>query len=200
MNVRTHMSPWTALFLGLFALGAVTISSASALILYGMRIIDGRAGGVLTFAADTVSGLPQLIDAMPPGVDDLLSLRRDPSYAANVSAKATLVSGDRSGRLRPVLEITNRGDSVISLLVVRVAAMDEHNIPVGEWTEVVATPVAVEGPWRGPIMPHATRNVVMHGGWRVFADDTNATLRPAVEISDVFVWRPAERIASAGSG
>ena len=46
----------------------------------------------------------------------------------------------------------NTGDETVSMVAVRVAVLNEDGVPACEWTEVVATPSAVEGPWREPIL------------------------------------------------
>ena len=191
MRDHRSLSPLTALFLGFFGAGAIAIACGSGIVLYGMSMIDGHASTLLGFATDTVEGLPGLLRALPPAVDDLLSQRRALGYAARIDVEARLVEGGRAGTVRPVLTVTNTGDEAVSLLAVRVAVLDEDGIPAGEWTEVVATPLAVDGPWRGPILPGSSRHVLLQGAWRGLSKGRDS-LTPVVEIADIFVWKPSD--------
>lgn len=198
--MRDHrpMSPLTALFIGFFGAGAIGIACGSGVILYGMSMIDGHASTVLGFAADTVEGLPGLLRALPPVVDDILSQRRALDYASRIDVEARLVEGGRAGTVRPVLTIKNTGDEAVSILAVRVAVLNEDGVPVAEWTEVVATPLAVEGSWRGPILPGSSRHVLLQDAWRGLSKDYES-LTPVVEIADVFVWKPSEEFMATAS-
>ncbi|MDO8630054.1 MAG: hypothetical protein Q7R41_06130 [Phycisphaerales bacterium] len=186
MNNPTRMSPLTALFLGIFFVGAVTIGSAATVILYGMRIIDSKASALIRFAGNTVEGLPELVQSLPPAIGDILHDRRAPDYAGRISVDVKLSADEASGTVRPVLTVKNGGDEVVSLLAVRVAALDAGGVPVKDWTEVVATPLAIDDDWRGPLMPGATRYVVLSGS-RSLAGKAG-TVTAVAEIGDVRVW------------
>lgn len=82
------------------------------------------------------------------------------------------------------------------MLAVRVAALDARRTPVREWTEVVATPIAIDHEWRGPLMPGATRHVVL-SSWRNFPADKADALLVAPEISEIRVWEPKARTVVA---
>jgi len=186
METRARMSPITALFIGIFGVGAVAIAAGTATVLYGMRIVDHKASALIRFADDTLEGLPELIASLPPALGDMLNDRRAPEYASQIDVKVRFVGEDSDG-VRPVLTIANRGDEVVSLLAVRVAALNEQEIPIRDWTEVVATPIAVDDEWRGPLMPGATRHVVL-SRWRSSPSSAAQSLQGAVEISDIRVW------------
>lgn len=192
------MSPLTALFLGFFGAGAIGIACGSGVILYGMSMVDGHASTLVGFATDTVEGLPGLLRALPPAVDDILSQRRALDYASRIDVEARLVEGGRAGTVRPVLTIKNTGDQAVSILAVRVAVLNEDGVPVGEWTEVVATRLAVEGSWRGPILPGSSRHVLLQDAWRGLSKDYES-FTPVVEIADVFVWKPGEEFMATAS-
>lgn len=196
MNNPTRMSPLTAFFLGLFGVGGVGIACLTAVVLSGMRIIDDKAASILSIAEGTIGDLPRLVESIQPIMQTVLNDRRAPEYAAHVEVTADFTPA-RSGGFVPSLTIKNTGDKVISLLAIRVAALDERKVAVREWTEVVATPLALEDEWRGPIMPGATRHVVLSG--RMGGDDKFPTnLVGTVEISDVRIWSPeAPAIRSA---
>jgi len=191
MNASRGMTPLTALFIGIFGVGALTIAGVSSVVLYAMRIADHRITDVLGLAENTIAGLPELIDSLPPAIGDLLNDRRAPEYAASLDVDVTFVTDERGGRIHPVMTIANEGDEVVSMLAVRVAALKANGVPIREWTEVVATPIAIENDWRGPLMPHATRHVVLsrYSGFPV----KNADAVTAVhEISEVRVWEPTD--------
>lgn len=197
MTGHTRMSPLTALFIGLFGVGAVGIASGTLVVLYGMRIIDTKANEVLGFADNTISktidGLPALFDSLPRAVEELLSDRRAPEYATNLDVSADFVVDERSKGRRPVLTITNQGSEVVSFLAVRVAALNSRRLPIREWTEVVATPIALEdGDWRGPLFPGDTRYAVVSSSWRTVPADRAEQVLPAVEIADIRIWQPSE--------
>jgi hypothetical protein len=190
MNVQKRMSPFTALFLGIFGVGALTIAGASCIVLFGMRIADNRITDVLHLADDTIDGLPDLINSLPPAIGDVLNDRRAPQYAADLDVDVAFAM-DESGRLRPVMTIKNNGSEVVSMLAVRVAALLDNGMPVREWTEVVATPIAIENEWRGPLMPNATRHVVLSRCYG-HAGKILGNLTPAYEISEVRVWQQSD--------
>jgi len=186
MNNGTRMSPMTALFLGVFFVGAVAIGSAATVVLYGMRIVDTKTSALIHFAGDTIEGLPELVQSLPPAIGDLLHDRRAPDYAGKITVDTKFVVDEAAEVVRPVLTIRNTGDEVVSLLALRVAALDANGVPQRDWTEVVATPLAIDDDWRGPLMPGSTRYVVL-GGSRSLSGKAG-TLTPVAEISDVRVW------------
>lgn len=198
MNTHTRMSPLTALFLGIFGVGGVGIFAGAAVVLYTLRIIDNKASALIGFAGNTVESLPELIASLPPAIGDVLSDRRAPDYAANLDLSVRFVANEQSEGVRPVVTVTNKGKEVVSMLAVRVAALDARKVPVREWTEVVATPIAVDDDWRGPLMPGATRHVVL-SSWRSFPADKAESISAAPEISELRVWEPKNRAAVASS-
>ena len=191
MTNGSRMSPLTAMFLGVFFVGAVAIAAAGSVVLYGMRIVDSKSSALIHFAGNTVEGLPELVRSLPPAIGDLLHDRRAPEYAGKIAVETKFVVDKSAEALRPVLTIRNTGEEVVSLLAIRVAALDRNGVPQRDWTEVVATPLAIDDDWRGPLMPGSTRYVVLSGS-RSLAGKVE-TLTPAFEISDIRVWeRTAE--------
>jgi hypothetical protein len=193
------MSPFTAFFIGLWCTGIVALSGATLITLYGMRIADRKASVVVDLLGDAMQNLPALIEALPPAVETALNDHRAPEYVENVEVRVDFSTQGRAGFLTPVLTITNKGNEVISMLAVRVAALGERGVPFQEWTEVVATPFAFCDDWRGPMLPHATRHVVL-SAWRSPSPDALGNLTGAHEVSELRVWQPKEapvRSASA---
>ena len=200
MNEQRRMSPVTAFFLGIFGVVGVVIVSATLLTTYAMYIVDSKTDGVLGFAKTTIEGLPDLVDSLPPALGELLNDHREPEYASNIKIDVQMITDERTNTVRPVLTITNEGDEVVSMLAVRVAALNSNGVPVGDWTQVVATPIAIEDEWRGPLFPHTTRHVVCsrYGGSRSVS--AKIDVRPVAEISELRIWVPNEtpiRMASA---
>ncbi|MCH7632475.1 MAG: hypothetical protein IIB59_04615 [Planctomycetes bacterium] len=188
-----RMSPLTALFLGIFGVAAVVVTTAGATVLYGLSILDNKSSAIISFAGDTIEGLPELIAALPPALADVLNDRRAPEYASSLDVGVRFVSDRKTGSIRPVITVENKGDEVVSMLALRVAAMDRDGIPIRDWTAVVATPIAIddewEDGWRGPLMPGATRRVVLRR-WKSPSLDSSDVVTGAIEISDVRVWEP----------
>ena len=199
MNEQRRMSPVTAFFLGIFGVVGVAIVSATMLATYAMHIVDSKTDGVIGFAKTTIEGLPGLIDSLPPALGELLNDHRDPEYAANIKIDVQMITDERTDTVRPVLSITNDGDEVVSMLAVRVAVLNNDGVPLGDWTQVVATPIAIEDEWRGPLFPHTTRHVVCsrYGGSRSVS--AKVDVRPEAEISELRVWTPSERPIRAAS-
>jgi len=181
------MSPWTALFLGMFGLGGVVLVTGTTVVLYGMRIAEKNIADVFGLAEHTVANLPEFIESLPPSIQDLLNDRRAPEYQDQIDVQVRLVGESEGRRVFPALTITNNGDKVVSLLTVRVAALDAEGTPVQEWTELVATPIGVEDELRGPLMPNATRYVRLQR-CRFSSGYPIEKLTGVGEISDVRIW------------
>jgi len=197
MNSPSRMSPLTAFFIGLFGLGTAGIVAGTVIVLSGMQLVDTKAATVLAMAEETVGKLPDLIQSLPPVIEKVLHDRRAPDYVKNVEVKVDFTAA-RSGGVVPALTITNRGNEVISLLAIRVAALDERKVPLREWTEVVATPLALQEDWRGPMLPHATRHVVLAGRLQTDAPQS-VNLTGAVEVADVRIWQAEEGVIRSAS-
>ena len=187
LNNPQRMSPLTALFFGIFGVGAIGVASVTTVVLYGMSIVKNNAEVITSIVEDTVKDLPDLIEKAPALVD-AIGGRRVPGYTENVDVQLNFVMDKRSGGLRPVMAITNNGDEVVTMLAVRVAALSEDNIPLGEWTEVVATPLSIDDNWRGPLYPGSTRYVRLSGRWRSIPADLAEGITGAVEIADIRLW------------
>ncbi len=193
------MSALTALILGVCGLGMTGIVAGSGIVAYTLSIANNKASDIFALAEHTFDGLPELLESMPPIVSDALSDRRAPEYAGDVSIEVGFVPGGRGDYLCPSLIIKNNGDQTVSFLTVRVAAISENGRALEDWTEVIATPIAIDDEWRGPLMPGSTRYVTLRGSRRLSPERADE-IRGAVEITDVRVWDPSVRknIATAG--
>ena len=189
---KSRMSPMTALFLGMFFVGGLGIASATAVVMYTMHIVDQKAGSLIRFADNTVEGLPELLKSLPPSLADMLKDKRSPEYAHKIDVNVKLIDDVANGTIRPVLTVKNTGDEVVSMLALRVAAVDADGNPRNDWTEVVATPLQIDNDWRGPLMPGATRHVVLSAR-RPLANESEKLVAVS-EISDVRVWSREETV------
>lgn len=199
MTTSTRMSPMTALFLGLFGVGAVGITSGTAVLLYTLRIVDQKANKLLGFAENTIQSLPDLMASLPPALNEVLSDRRAPEYVGSIESSVRFVLTENGEGVRPVVTVVNKGNEVVSMLGVRVAAMDADGVPVRDWTEVVATPLPIDDDWRGVLLPGATRHVVLHGS-RSLDPVKVASYRGEIEFSELRVWVPTDRLPVKTAG
>ena len=187
LNSPQRMSPLPAFFFGMFPVATIAVASVTTVALYGLSIIKNNAEVITNIVEDTVKDLPDLIERAPALVD-AIGGRRVPGYAENVDVQLNFVMDKRSSGLRPVLAITNNGGEVITMLAVRVAALSKENIPLAEWTEVVATPLSIDDHWRGPLYPGNTRYVRLSGRWRSIPAEMAEGITGAVEIADLRLW------------
>lgn len=199
MVEQKRMSPFTAFFLGLFGVSGLLVAGVTVLALRGMSIADNNVTQVLGFADRTVAGLPELIERLPESVQEILNDRRAPEYTSNVIVESQFVSTGYKNQVVPTLTITNNGDEIISLMAVRVAALNDHNAPYCDWSEVVATPIALDdNDWPGPIFPRETRHIVL-SSWCGRHSLTNLPAAGDVEIAELRVWEPKARVAKVSS-
>ncbi len=183
-----RMSPLTALVIGVFGVGGVAIASVSSIALYGMRIIDRKADRLIGVADNAIDNLPDLVETLA-SVGDKLAGPRAADYAEKLDIKVGFGPDEREKGVRPVLTISNKGTREVTLLSLRVAALDKSGMPLREWTEIVATPFALDDEWRGPLQPGATRYVVV-SCWHPIPAERAETLTPVAEISEIRVRSP----------
>jgi len=185
MHVQTRMSPLTAFFIGLFGVGAVAVASGAVIVLYTMDMVDRHVGSVMGIVENAASNLPEFIEGLPPAIKDALHDRRAPEYATSIETAVELVEPGKGQSPFPTVTIRNKGNELVSLLTVRVAALDAQGRAYQEWTTVAATPIGIEDEWRGPLLPGSTRHVVFDHG--CYFDQRDAVTL-SVEIADVRVW------------
>ncbi len=173
---------FSALATGLFIFLTAGVVCASGVSIYALSLFDRRAGEFLGAGERMLASLPEWQKALPPAVSEALRDAREPNYREMLDVRATLA---RTGRHddRAVVEVTNKGDRTISLLSVRVTLEDAEGVPLDTASSYVATPLAIDGPdWHGPILPGATRRVLVRG-----VGARNAA-RAAVEVNELRVW------------
>jgi len=176
--------------LGLTLVVVATIASGTAVVLYGMRILDGKTDDFLGFVQTTFEGLPEIRKALPPVLADVLSDRRRPDYRNEIEVSARLLAGG-AGRTpgRLVVEVVNKGTELVSLLSLRIVGIDEDGGPAIEQTVWAATPFAADRDWPGPLMPGARRVLTAHAG-HVADPRRGVHQRLDIEITDIRVWEP----------
>jgi len=199
MQSPTRMSPMTALFLGIFGVGAVGITAGTAILVYTLRIVDQKATSLIGFAGETIHSLPDLFASLPPAIGEVLSDRRAPDYVGSIESSVRFVLNESGDAVRPVVTVTNKGNEVVSMLGVRVAALDSNGVPVRDWTEVVATPLPIDDDWRGVMLPGATRHVVLHAS-RSLDPAKLGSYRGEIEFSELRVWVPTDRLPGKTTG
>jgi hypothetical protein len=206
--INKRRSFLSTLALGVSAVVITVILTGGAVAMYGLNILDRKSDNVFDLARAGVDNLPEFVESLPPMLADVVNHERDPDYAANIEVSARLARSDRGpGYVRPIVEVKNLGDEVVSLLSMRIAVMNEDGEPIAECNEFAATPVAIEDDWRGPLLPHAKPRTFRAGHFFNIDDDIDTSaLKVECEITDVRVWKrptgkapvPAEETTIAG--
>jgi hypothetical protein len=185
MGNSTRMSPLTAFFIGLFFLGGLIVSAITVVTLRGMNMFDRNVALVIELAEGTLENLPEALENASPLISRFVG-ERNLEYAGNIGVTVQLSPRPGGKTLRPALQVVNKGSLPINLLTIRVAALTAQNVPISEWTEVVATPIGIENDWRGPLAPGQTRYVVLRRGWEL-PEEYATTVTLAYEVVEVFV-------------
>lgn len=177
----------SALAMGLSAIIIAFIVSCTVVIIYGMNFAGNKSEEVVALVEKAISGLPELREALPPVLADMIDDHRQPDYAAqlDITAKTTLLPADQ-GTVKTTVEIVNNGKEVVSLLSMRVVVLTSQNDIITESNEWGATPIAADEDWRGPLMPGSRRYfVTSRQALPVFSADE---LKTEVEITDIRIW------------
>lgn len=177
--------------LGFFSIAIISIAGvvmtvivcASALAFRGLAIVDRKADTLTGIATDLVKALPEYREALPPALADALDDERRPDYLSNLKIDARLVEADSRGHSRGVVEVTNNGEEIVSMLSIRVVGLDRGDEPVWERSTWGATPIQIEDDWRGPLMPGVTRRIPI----RMWPHDRASAL--SCEVTEIRVWK-----------
>ena len=152
----------SALIFGATAIAMTLIVSVASIVFYGMTMVDRKTDTLTGTVRQLLEELPAIRAALPPALADAISDTRRPDYASHLKIEAAMpVPAERGRPPIATVAVENSGDEVVSLLAVRVIALDAAQNPVREWTEYLATPLALDGDWRGPLMPGSTRRAVL---------------------------------------
>ncbi len=190
-----RMSPLSALFFSFAAVAISLIGTVLVLGVYGISVVDQKASQVLNVAGHTIESLPDLIEAVGPATSELLG-DRAPAYKEHIKIEAAFVTDEEGRYTRPALTITNNGDQVVTLMSVRVAALNSSGVPVENWTDVVATPLGVDD-WPGQLHPGDTRHFLMRR-WSRGKIAAGETLTPSVETTELRIASPSAGSAEIG--
>jgi len=170
-----------------FSAMIITITvCCTAVVLYTVHLAGEKSERLVVLAESAVRGLPDLAEALPPVLSDMLDDHRQPDYAGKlaITAKVSPQPG-RHGLTRTAIEIINNGQEVVSLLSLRIILLDESGQLVCETQEWAATPVATDGGLRGPIMPGSHRHFIKPC---MYDADSAEGLHAEVEITELRVW------------
>ena len=192
-----RISAFGALVFGVTAVAITVIASGAAIVFYGMSIVDRKTDSVTETLKSVLEELPAIRAALPPVLADAVNDERRPDYARQLKIDVGLnPKTDRIGRPYPVISIENTGDQLVSMLALRVVAVDSRRNPLREWTEYLATPLAIEDEWRGPLLPGSTRRAILS---RPCPKDTAAV---ECEVTELRVWNrnPGDSTTTALSG
>lgn len=171
---------------GSFVLVAL-IGSVTTVGVYALNIVDRKTGNIFEFAEEVVLSLPEIAEALPPVLADLINDQRQPQYADQLEIAVKLAATHSSSGVRPMVVVRNLGDQIVSLLSMRVVVLNERDELVAEFNEWAATPIAADGDWRGPLLPGATRRFAT-GHRFIGRNSKDENLRVEYEITDVRVW------------
>jgi len=179
--------------MGLSAIAITIIISCTVVVIYGIHFAGDRSEKLVSLVGDAIGGLPELRQALPPALADVLDDRRQPGYAGELEiSAATALTPDQHRTVRTKIEVVNEGSEIVSLLCLRIVVFGSNGEILSESNEWAATPIAADHDWRGPLMPGSHRYFVSsRRALGVFLGDQ---LRTEVEVTDLRVWnRPEDR-------
>lgn len=183
---------FSSLVKGIFGTVIAIVVCGTVIGVYGLKAVDNHA---LKLVEMVEHGVPEVLvamqdwqDAMPPAIRDALNDRRDFDYRSQLAISSPIrsIQETHGGGSVVTLEITNQGDEIVSLLALRLFIEDDgrHSI---ERISYVATPLAIEDEWRGPLLPGQTRRIAH------YVPVQDGDLRVSTELTDLRLWNgPAE--------
>ena len=168
-------------FFGLLTTCVICGTGLGGYAIYNLRESGFDAAGIIS---KVVESLPEWQKAMPPAVAEAFDDRRAPEYRDKLDVKVSLVES-RHGQVRTLIEVTNRGDKVVSLLALHANVQDDRGLPIGGELTYPVSPVAFShGEWPGPLLPGSTRVIER---WI----DAERGERATTEIAELRVCRTA---------
>ncbi len=151
--------------------------------LYALRIVHCKTADLTGLAAETIKALPEYAKVLPPVLADAFDDVRAPDYVRQLEISVHPAAAHREYRGNAaVVEVRNAGEAIVSLLAMRVLAQDSDGGLIREAAQYAATPLQVEGDWRGPILPGQTRRFV------VCFRSAAPVASYAHEITEVRIW------------
>lgn len=169
------------------------IACASGVAIYGLRIVDRKTDSALSFVQELARQLPEIQKSLPPVLADAINDERQPDYLPNLAVSVRMIEPSSRGWDQGVVEVTNKGDKIVSMLSLRVIGLNENGDPVIEENTWAATPIQADNDWRGPILPNETRRFPVHFYSR------NTLKNAKCEVTDIRIWRgqKEEQVARA---
>ena len=147
---------------GLFSTIIVVLICGTALGLTGMYVFNSNVhlftGQVSSIVHEVVTKLPDLQKALQPLLADALNDHRDWDYRDQLAIKTRFERGakhEENGVV--VLELKNNGKEAISFLTLRMTVEDDSDEAVCELPVFAASPIQIDGDWRGPLQPGQSR-------------------------------------------
>jgi hypothetical protein len=167
----------------LTAIVITAVVSTVGLGVYGLRVVDKKSDGLVSLVGNLAKQLPELRDSLPPALYDAIDDERHPEYRGNLRVTVKRVADEKRDRYcRAVVEVENKGDQTVSLMTLRVVALDKNGEPVSERKTWVASPIQLDDDWRGPILPKETRRFAL----RYFDADETASFTQ--EVTEIRTW------------
>ncbi|HVP09972.1 MAG TPA: hypothetical protein VMV94_02165 [Phycisphaerae bacterium] len=183
--VQKRMSFLSALVCSTALVVITIILSLTGITIYGMRLLDRKTDNLTGLIQESVKALPAVREALPPALADAFDDQRQPEYLQNLAISVKMADdqrGQRVGRHRVVVQVQNNGDETVTLLSMRLLELDADGDPVMEWSTWAATPLQLDGEWRGPLLPHETRRFAM------WCHSHDQVVKVVHEVSDVRIW------------
>ena len=173
MVVNKKMSFLASLVWGTCSVIIVTIACASGIVFYGLHIVESA-----------IDDLPSIVKKVPM-LRDALSDERRIDYIDELDIKIGFTDHPYyEDRMRAIATITNGGQELVSWLSIRVVVSDDVGNVLDEDSAMVATPVALDDDFPGPLVPGRTRRFTICTFKR--SDHPSAES----EITDLRVWAP----------
>jgi hypothetical protein len=152
---------FTSLVSGFFSLLITCVICATGLGAYGIHVFDKKSGDLTALGGDLLQNLPtwpKWKASLPPVLADAVNDRPATDYRANLDVTVRLKDGkDRWGRRKAIIRVKNSGGETVSVLAMNFVLKDDDGAPVGDFVSYVATPIAIDDDWRGPILPGSVR-------------------------------------------
>lgn len=176
----------SAIAYGFFGLLITTVICGSAIGFYAINVVDRNSGPIVKYVSGAISDFPHFLESLPGAIGEAFHDRRAIEYCDAIDTSVH-VTESRHGRRSPVavVEVTNRGDEIVSLLALNITIEDSDGLPIDNIRTYAATPVMLdEDDWRGLLLPGKTRKFVRY--LRNASEDCTAH----VEIAEIRVTTP----------
>ncbi len=173
MVINKRMSFLASLVWGTCSVIIVTVACASGVVFYGLHIVE-----------KSIDDLPSIIKKVPM-LRDALSSERRIDYIDDLDIKIDFTDHPcYTDRMQAVATITNGGQELVSWLSIRVVVNDDMGNILDADVQTIATPMALDDDFPGPLVPGGTRRSTICSFKR--NDHPSAQF----EVTDLRVWAP----------